>query len=231
MAPSVQRSLTGIKILADLSPEQLVGFERSTRWRRYRAKEQILDRESTGTDVYFVVDGKVEILNYSPGGREISFAEVARGGYFGELAALDGRKRSASAMAATDTTLASITAPTFKKLLLDHPEIALVVLLNLTEMVRNADDRIMDLSTLSAINRVHSDLLRLAKPGEPDGNTALIRPIPIHSDIASRAGTTRETVSRVLSHLARVHIVERTKDSLEVLDLQRLRDLIEPAGG
>ena len=57
MAPSVQRSLTGIELLSDLSPEQLVGLERSTRWRLYHAKEQILDRESTGTEVFFVFGG------------------------------------------------------------------------------------------------------------------------------------------------------------------------------
>ena len=221
------KSLAVCELLSDLSPEQITELERRSRWRTYAPKEQILDRESEGTDVYFVVDGRVQILNYSPSGREVSFAEVPKGGYFGELSALDRRTRSASAMAVTDTTLASLTAETFKKLLLDHPKIAFVALLRLAAMVRSADARIMDLSTLSAISRVHTELLRMVKPTGPGSNTGIIEPVPTHSEIASRTGTTRETVSRVLSNLARARIVARTQDTLKVVDLERLGDLID----
>ncbi len=172
----------------------------------------------------------MQIVNYSPAGREISFAQVPAGRYIGELSAIDGRPRSATVVAIEDTTLARITAATFQNLLLEHPKIALVVLHNLAQMVRAADERIMDLSTLSAINRVHAELLRMVSPDAPDANTGCIRPIPTHSEIASRASTTCETVSRVLSHLARVFILERTPGALRVLDLERLNHLIEPAG-
>ncbi len=227
MARSSTRSLAGIELLAELPPDDIAKLEQLSGRRNYAAKEQILDRLSEGTDVFFVVNGSVLILNYSPAGREVSFAEVHRGGYFGELSALDKRRRSASAMAITETTLASVTADTFRNLLLDHPKIAWVVLLHLAHMVRAGDARIMDLSTLSAINRVHAEIRRLAEPSEDDDNVGVIRPIPTHSVIASRAGTTRETVSRVLSNLVSVRIVERGRDAITVLDLQRLSEIIE----
>ncbi len=230
MARKAHQSLAGISLLSGISPTEVNNLERACSWRRYGAKEQIFDHDSEGNDVYFVVDGNVQILNYSPSGREISFAHVKTGGYFGELAALDGGTRSASVMAVEESALASISSQAFRKLVLDHPEIAFEVLLNLTGMVRSADARIMDLSTLSAINRVHTELLRMSSPTEPESNVGVIHPIPTHNDIASRAGTTRETVSRVLSNLARVMIIERTSDALNVLDLRRLNDLIEPTG-
>ncbi len=118
-------------------------------------------------------------------------------------------------------------ADTFKKLITDYPKIALVVLQDLAAMVRAADERIMDLSTLSAINRVHSELLRLAEIDDDNDNMAVITPIMTHSDIAARASTTRETVSRVLSNLARIRILERGKKTLRVLDVIRLSNLIE----
>ena len=92
-----------------------------------------------------------------------------------------------------------------------------------------ADERIMDLSTLSAINRVHSELLRLAVADEADDNQALISPILTHSDIASRASTTRETVSRVLSNLSRIRILDREDNAFRVLDVERLSDMIDAA--
>ena len=87
----------------------------------------------------------------------------------------------------------------------------------------------MDLSTLSAINRVQSEILRLAVPDQDNHNLAVISPLMTHSDIAARASTTRETVSRILRNLTRIRIVERAKKSLRVLDVERLTNMIEAA--
>lgn len=227
---SFRKSLAGIGLLSEVSPAQLADLERGSQWRRYHAKEQIFDSESEGTELYFVVEGSIQILNYSPTGREISFAQVEKGGYFGELAALDGGARSASAVAPEESVLASIAAPAFRALLLEHPRIAYAVLLKLSGVVRSADARIMDLSTLSAINRIHIELLRLVEPIEDGGNVGIIRPVPTQSGIAGRTSTTRETVSRVLSHLTRVRVIERMSGALKVLDIQRLGGLIEATG-
>ena len=219
-------TLTGIELLASLPPEKLRDVERRCRWRRYRAKEQIFDRESSGAEVYFIVQGKVQILNYSPSGKEIAFAEIDQGNFFGELAALDGNSRSATAVSGVDSVLASLSPHAFKELLIGHPEITIIVLLRLANVIRTADTRIMDLSTMSAINRVHNEILRMADPQGADTNKALIRPIPTHSDIASRASTTRETVSRVISHLTPIRILKKVADGLEIQDVERLNDIV-----
>ena len=59
----------------------------------------------------------------------------------------------------------------------------------------------------------------------------MIEPIPIHSDIASRVSTTRETVTRVLNDLARQGIVQRTREGLVIRDLRRLRRMVEDVRG
>lgn len=228
MARNVQKSLASVPLLAELAPEKLCELEEAGHWRHYDAKEQIFDRDSDGAEIFFVVDGKVQILNYSPSGREVSFDEVEGGGYFGELSALDGGAQPASAVAVEETTVASFSAAAFQKLLLDQPKIAFVVLSHLVRKVRHADARIMDLSTLSAVDRVYTELLRMAMPRNDGCNAAVINPVPTHSEIASRAGTTRETVSRVLSNLAKATIVRREPDALRVLDLNRLAELIHP---
>lgn len=183
--------------------------------------------QSHGREVYFIVEGSLQVVNYSPAGREVSFAIVTEGGYIGEMSAIDSKTRSATVVAAEGTVLASLSAQTFRKLLLDYPMIALVVLQNLVAMVRAADERIMNLSTLSAINRVNSELLRLAVIDDDDDNVAIIRPVLTHSDIAARASITRETVSRVLSTLSKIRIIERDKNAIKVIDVERLTNMIE----
>ena len=229
MGETFTKSLAGIELLAEITPERMSELERTARWRRCQAKELVFDMQSHGSEVYFIVEGALQVVNYSPAGREVSFAQVPAGDYIGEMSAIDSKTRSATVVALEGTVLASILSETFKSLLLDYPKIALVVLQNLAAMVRAADERIMDLSTLSAINRVQSEILRLAVPDQDNDNLAVISPLMTHSDIAARASTTRETVSRVLSNLTRIRIVERAKTSLRVLDVKRLTNMIEAA--
>ena len=224
-------NLADIDLLSGLKPAELKKIEKSVSFRRYSDHEQIIDRQSETSDVFFIVDGDIRVVNYSLSGREIALDELSGGDYFGELAAIDGRSRSASVMALTDSLVASLPKGQFLALLGSHPTIAMKVIRRLTEIVRTATDRIMDLSTLAANNRVRADLLRLAKDHMKGGNKAEISPIPMHSDIASRASTTRETVARVLSDLAHHGVVERQKEMLLVMDVEQLSDMVEEVRG
>ena len=223
--------LSSVCLLGDLGTDRLTTVEQACRYKRFAAQEQIVDRDSVSTDVFFVVRGSVRVVNYSILGREIAFDEVTTGNYFGELSALDGQPRSASVMALEDTLILALPRGLFLNLLSEHPNIALQVMMRLARIVRTADERIMDLSTLAAHNRVHAELLRQARTQIVDGRSARIEPVPVHSDIASRVSTTRETVARVLNDLARKGIVERTKDALLIHNLGCLRDMVEEVRG
>ncbi|NUB13172.1 cyclic nucleotide-binding domain-containing protein [Azospirillum brasilense] len=218
--------LDGITLLSPLSAEERAAVARQCRWRRFHANEQIIDHQGESRDVALVVDGRVRVLSHSPTGREISFDDIEAGGFLGEMAAIDGLPRSASAVALEEGTLIAFLAPRpFQDLVSGHPDLAMAVMRRLCRVVRIATDRVMELSTLGANNRVHAELLRLAKRGRMEGGTAVIAPIPVHADIASRVSTARETVSRVLNDLARDGLVERRADALVVRDLCRLEAL------
>ncbi len=223
--------LSGIDLISGLKPAERKKIEEACSFKHYTAQEQIIDRQSETTDVFFVVHGDVRVVNYSLSGREITLDDLTEGNYFGELAALDGEPRSASVMALSDCLVAALPQDRFLNLLERHPSISLKVMKSLAGIIRTATDRIMDLSTLAANNRVQADLLSLAKNHMADGNTAEISPIPMHSDIASRASTTRETVARVLNDLARRGVVERQKEVLVVLDVEQLSNMVEEVRG
>lgn len=231
MPDSAAESLAKIELLNGLPAAERKSVEQACRWRRYAAHEQIIDRQSASRDLCFVVDGKVRVVNYSLSGREVTLDDLGPGQYFGELAALDGQPRSASVMALTSCLIAALPPDVFVGLVERHTGIALHVLRHLAGIVRNSTDRIMDLSTLAANNRVQADLLRQARTAMTGDNTAAIHPIPVHGDIASRVSTTRETVARVLNDLARQGIVERTKDALVIHDVRLLSAMVEEVRG
>ncbi|MCH8252591.1 MAG: Crp/Fnr family transcriptional regulator [Planctomycetes bacterium] len=119
----------------------------------------------------------------------------------------------------------------FLKLISTHPKVAIAAMTNLGNVIRVATERIMDLSTLGANNRVHGELLRLALAADNGDNSATLKPIPVHADMPSRASTTRETVARVLSALARKKLVRRDKDSLHILDVEKFEQMVEEVLG
>ena len=224
-------TLSGITLLKDLSASERQRIEQICHWRRYSADEQIIDRQADSSDLCFVVEGRVRVVNYSASGREITLDEVSSGEYFGELAAIDGRPRSASVMALKATHIATLSREQFRALVDSHPKLGFQVMERLASMVRHSTERIMDLSTLAANNRVLAELLREARDNMKGDNEAKISPIPVHGDIASRVSTTRETVARVLGDLTRQGLVVRTKDSLVIRDVARVVRMVEDVRG
>ncbi|HMG51562.1 MAG TPA: Crp/Fnr family transcriptional regulator [Inquilinus sp.] len=231
MTANDARSLDGIDLLSVVPPAIRAEILKQCRWQRFEAQEQIIDRNDDPDHVYFLVEGRVRVVIYSASGREITFDDLQAGSMFGELSGLDRAPRSANVMALTDATVAVLPTAAFRAVVTENPALALATMVHLVGVLRRANERIMELSTLGANNRVHAEILRLAiLGGQPDG-TAVIRPIPVHSDIASRVSTTRETVARVLSDLARARLVVRAADHLHVADLNRLERLVEDVRG
>jgi CRP-like cAMP-binding protein len=220
-------SLVGIQLLADLDESAHKTLAQKCGWRIWKRGEEILNRESADRDVYFVVQGSVRIVNYSLSGREVAYATVQNGGYFGELSAIDGEPRSATVVALDNCILASLAPEQFREILIAHPTIAVSVLEKLASIVRTCDDRIMDLATLSAYQRVYCEILDMKKEDPVTPDSWLIYPLPTQAQIAAKASTTRETVARVLSQLASSGIAERKSKTLYIRDLIKLEKLAE----
>lgn len=221
-----EQTLAGIGILAGLTAADREALEKRCRWRRFSAGEQIIDRTAESQDVYFVVSGAVRVVNYAASGREVSFADIAAGDCFGELAALDGQRRSAAVVASAPTLAATLPSAAFIDLLAQQPQVALALMQRLARVIRQSTGRIMTLSTQGTHQRVYAELLRAAG-AKQDDTRATIRPLPTHAEIAARISTTRETVARTLAELARKKLVRREGRALHIVDVARLRDLLD----
>ncbi|MDX1642824.1 MAG: Crp/Fnr family transcriptional regulator [Thermoanaerobaculia bacterium] len=226
MSETPEKSLAAVPLFENLGELERKRYESVCSWRSYQEGQEIIGRESDSKDVFFVASGKVRVVNYSFSGREISYEDIAGGQLFGELAAIDGRPRSASVVAMEDSLLAIMPGGAFLKIVTHHPPVAHAMMQRLAEIVRTSTDRIMDLSTVGAHNRVYAEILRLARPSLEEDNTAVIQPIPVHADIASRVSTTRESVARAISELLKKDLVAREDDALIIRDFQQLEDTV-----
>ena len=72
-------SLANVDLLHALTPAERQAIERRCTWRHYAPDEQIIDRETDSSDVYFVASGNVRVVNFSLAGREVREARLRSG--------------------------------------------------------------------------------------------------------------------------------------------------------
>jgi CRP/FNR family transcriptional regulator len=148
-------------------------------------------------------------------GRAITLTNLGPGEIFGELAMFGGEVRSATVEAIDDVQAVAILAGDLKRLLNDHPEIAVKLLGALAERLRETNARIARQSFQKVSSRVAGVLAELAETGSRgqqfDSRTGQASAeIVVHStqaDLAQLAGTSREAASRFLATLQRAGIV------------------------
>jgi CRP/FNR family transcriptional regulator, cyclic AMP receptor protein len=222
------RSLSNISIFSGLTPLERDTLAAQCRWFSYRTQEVVIEQEEQNSDVYFVLSGMVRVVTYGANGKEVSFADISEGECFGELSAIDNKPRSAGVVALEPSHVAIMSSKNFMKALETYPVLAVAVLKRVVAILRGASDRITQMSTLGAYNRVYSELLRLAKKaGAKEGTKNIVlSPAPMHLDIATRISATRETVARAFGIMTRRKVVKRVKGGVEILDLPKLQEMV-----
>jgi CRP/FNR family cyclic AMP-dependent transcriptional regulator len=231
--PSNRTALVGLQrigILEGLELPVIESLAARLNWRRARADERVISRDAADRDIYMVVGGRVKVAAFSAAGKQVTYRELGPGDLFGELAAIDKRARSADVIAVEDSLLASMSPAVFFELMFTHRTVCERVLGRLAGTVREMTQRVFQLSTLGVRNRVHAELLRLARSGVVKGNVGRIDPAPKHTDIANRVSTYREQVTREISLLVAQGIVVRDGHSLVVPDMAALERLVAEVG-
>ena len=219
--------LQRIELLKGLSQERVSLLAARCKWRTVPKGMFIVARDSRDRDVHLIVAGRVRATSFSPLGRQVSFREHGAGEMIGELAAIDGRPRSVDVLAVESVLLASMSPETFRELVDEEPLVRDRVLQALAGLVRSLSERVMELSTLGVQNRIHAELLRLARQSGQRGPEARITPPPRHADIASQVSTYREQVTRELSELARQGLLAKEDGALVLRDVHALERMVE----
>jgi CRP/FNR family transcriptional regulator, cyclic AMP receptor protein len=214
-----------------LTPDERRRMEARAIRIRMRKGQTIIESGSHSRDVYFLIEGELRVLLFSPDGKEVSVRTLRPGQMFGELAALDGLPRSATVVATAPSVVVSMRVADFRACIASSADAALWLAENLASQIRALTDRLFELAALNVRSRLHCELLRLAAVAGQIGSRAVIRPFPTHAELANRIGTHREAVTRELRDLARIGLVAQGARSLTILDIERLSSLVLKSNG
>jgi CRP-like cAMP-binding protein len=210
---AMKDSLACIPFFAGVPPALLLPHEARALWLAAEQGRLILDFDDLSDDVFFVLSGSVRIALRTQGGRELILQDLSAGGFFGEMAAIDGAARSASVTALHRSRICRLPGTAFMAILAASPPLARHVMQLLTARIREANARILELTSLDIRHRLYAELLRLAGPAGADGSR-IISPPPVQQILAQRIGARREPVSREVARLMREGVLARTRGAL-----------------
>ena len=212
-------------LLLGLSESALARLRQVVRWIDCEQGRAVFKRGDTSTEIYCVLAGEMRVVSESGSGREVAFADMPAGSYFGELSALDGRERSATVIAVHPSIVAALPRNEFLLTLRENPDLALRLLGRLASMVRELDSRVLDLSSLGTVQRVYVEILRLAEPAPENDGTWIIDPMPNHKEIAALIGASPDDVARAVGRLLQVGVARRVNRMLRIVDRSHLESL------
>ena len=190
--------------------------------RRYPARVVILKQGDSNAATFLMMAGRAHALSYGVEGQTVLLHEFLPGDFFGAIAEASPEPVEGEVRAIEDVRAAVFLALDFLGLLEMHSCVGLAVSRRLLRQLQATAARMVERTTLSAVGRVHAELLRLARLG--DGRT--VRPQPVLSALAVRVHSTRETVSRTINALERRGLIRREADALVIVAPHRLEEMV-----
>lgn len=192
------------------------------RIRRFEGRATMVRRGDRISTLYVIVTGRAHAIVYSMEGQAILLHEYRTGDFFGVVSPPYSATHDADVIAVEQVSAFLLDGGALALLAEQHGCIGLALLKVMVERLQQTASRMFEHVALSAVGRVHAELLRQARRSAD----LTIRPAPVLSDLALRVSTTRETASRAVNALERRGIIARDTESLKVVAPHRLEELI-----
>jgi len=189
---------------------------------------QIVFREGDASDTCYVVRaGRARAVREHPDGRTITLATFGPGDIFGELAMFEDELRSATVEAVQLTSVVAVLGPDMRRLMVEHPEISMRLVIALGRRLRETNERLAKQSFQTVQSRVAvvlGELVAQAIAAGSSTNEVLLT--ATQADLAKLAGSSRESASRFLAVLERAGVISQGRGRLIVHDPSALEGYV-----
>ena len=225
---AILRTFGSCFLFRGLEPAHRDALVAQARLQHFDAGQTIFLMGSPGDSMMAVLSGSVRISLSSAGGREVLLAVLHEGEVFGEIAMLDGKERTADALAATACDLAILRRRDALNFLEKNPKACLRLIEVFCQRMRLTDERIAEVAMLQLPARLAKALLRIIDE-KPDSRSR--GPLPIirlsQRELGNLIGATRERVNKCLREWQSRGIVRIEDGQITVLNQSRLEEVAD----
>jgi CRP-like cAMP-binding protein len=219
--------LARVPAFEELGPAELRAIAAVAVPRSFAAGEVVFREGDASDTCYIVRSGRARAVREHADGRQITLATFGPGDIFGELAMFDDELRSATVEATEDLAALAILGGDMRRLMREHPEIAVKLAVALVRRLRDANERLARQSFQTVQSRVAAALAQLVEQAQADGQGE--RDVVItarQADVAKLAGSSRESASRFLAVLERAGVISQGRGRLTVHDPAALANYV-----
>lgn len=186
--------------------------------RKFKKNQYIHYEGDRATGIYHIISGSVKTLKLTENGREMITGIHKTDDYLDLNIILSQDTYDDTAVALEDTTLSFLPIEQLDKMLYLYPDVGAQFVKMLAGNIRERELRLMEIAYFSVRKRVADSLLRLGEKQSPDGNLVKVS----REDLASLSGTSPETVSRTITDFRSDGLVEKTGNTIAILNIEKL---------
>jgi CRP-like cAMP-binding protein len=191
----------------------------------FAAGTPLFKEGDTGKEMYVIQAGKVRISKQV---RDVekTLVELGAGEFFGEMAVLNDKPRTADATVVEDSKLLVIDPRTFEAMVRGNAEIAIRIIKMLSKRLEEADKQIENLMLKDHNSRVVHFLAHSAKSGKPVAGGTLVNITTV--EMAAKVGLEMAKVEEVVAKLSRAKLLTADPSGGFVVgDANKLREFLE----
>ena len=192
----------------------------------FAKREMVLSKEKSSPSLMFLLEGRLQAIDFTLDGREVGLHFIEEGQYFGEISVLDGLPSPEVVIANKKSQVVMVPAREVRDLIFANPPAIEAMTSGLTERIRSQASLRQILGIISPLQRICALLQNLSKDGKAQ---EVIANAPTHQEIAIMVNLTRETVTRAFQVLQSQGVLARDGDNLKV-DTKKLKQLAEKSG-
>lgn len=219
--------LKRVPLFAELDENELERLAALVVFRDYPKSAFIFMEGDPGEALFFIKRGKVKIYKTTPDGREQILHFLKEGDIFAEVVLFDGGPYPATAEVMEASTIGMLRNADVEDLIRREPGIAIKILHVMSRRLREAQAHIRDIALRDMYGRVASVLYRLCQEhGTPCREGVRIDLGISRQELAGMVGTTRETVTRILSEFKRMGILHLERRGIIIRDEKKLKGLL-----
>jgi len=206
------------------SEEWLIIFETNKQEIKIKANQTIFNDGDPVKGIYLIEKGKVKVLS-KMGEKDYHIIRLAGHDSILGHRGIHFKKYHIKAETLEDSVFTFIPIEIFIKIIKANPEMAIYLINFLSEELREAEDRMKNLSILDPKKRIAIILIKLIDVfGYSSSKSNLLSFTLKRSDIANMANTTYETVIRSLSFLEEKNLIEGIGKQIAIKNEKKLRE-------
>lgn len=191
--------------------------------RVFAKREVVIQKGSEGGSLCFLIEGRLQGVDFTVDGREVGLYFINPGDYFGDIAVIDGEPHPVYVTAVSRSRVVFLPRDLIRPILFAHSKLAEVLCTSLAQRLRQISGQRRILGLPNPIQRVCAQLELLLVSSKEGGTW--VRNAPTHQELAIMINASRETVTRVFQLLQSRGVVERSGNDLRVDDALFLKDV------